>query len=80
MDKYGNPMFTDLSQEDRKAVEEWISLAPKMFKMCESRLTHYGLGTENVRLVISDIDTTRDFLDLVRKDLIERHKLNRQVQ
>jgi hypothetical protein len=69
------PMITDLSEEERKSVEQWIRLLPAQFRQCEGYLQDYGRGEQNVHKLIGVMDTTRMLIDEAREDLIERHKL-----
>ena len=69
------PMITDLSEEERKSVEQWIRLVPAQFRQCECYLKDYAAGTQVVGKLISVMDATSDIIEDACKDLIERHKL-----
>jgi hypothetical protein len=68
-------MITDLSEEERKSVEQWIRLLPAQFRLCECYLQDYAAGTQVVGKLISVMDDTSALIEDARKDLIERHKL-----
>jgi len=75
MDKFGNPMITDLSEEERKSVEQWIRTLLAQFRQCECYLRDYAAGEQNVYKLINVMDTTPMLIDDARSDLIKKHKL-----
>jgi hypothetical protein len=44
MDKEGMVLISDLAEEERKTVEQWIKALQAMFRECECYLQDYAAG------------------------------------
>jgi hypothetical protein len=68
-------LISELSEEDRQAVEHWVELLPKAFRRCEVYLRDYKEDTQNVLKLLQEMDTTSMMIAEARSDLIERHRI-----
>ena len=70
--------ISDLTEDDRKTMEEHVKSLPHILRQLELRVEDYGSGTPDsgtVSKFVQHIEIVRDWLGRVRKDLIEKHKL-----
>jgi len=67
--------ISDLAEEDRKSVEQYITTLPKIFDQCESRLRGYGAGRETVIKLLNEMKIARTVIDEAQMELVRGHKL-----
>jgi hypothetical protein len=68
-------LISDLTAEDRKSVEQYIVVLPKIFRQCQGRLRGYGAGRENVIKLLNEMKIAREMIDKAQNELVKRHKL-----
>jgi hypothetical protein len=68
-------LISELTEEERKSMEEWIRRLSIVFRLCDSRLLHYGTGEENVLKLLQDMNMVGAVISDARSELLKAHKI-----
>ena len=68
-------LISDLTKQERKSVEEWIRVLPKVFRECEGYLREYEANKTTVFKLLQSMNMVIRAVGDARNDLIERHKI-----
>lgn len=69
-------LISDLAQEERKAVEQWVKALQMMLRECECYLQDYAAGEQNVLQLLWEMKATREMLGEAMSNLTKRHRMD----
>lgn len=68
-------LITQLTEEERKTMEQWVKMLSLVLGQCQSRLQSYGAGEDTSIHLLGEIQILRGMLGDARADLVKSHKL-----
>jgi hypothetical protein len=69
------PMLTDISEEDRKSVEDRLRRLQGMMRYCEGYLRNYVEGKQNAIKFLSTVADLHEEVKQAAKELMQVHDL-----
>ena len=75
MKRNSTMLISELTEDERKFVNQWIEMLPKWFRQCECYLREYGAGEQTVFKLLQIMKETRVMIDEDINQLIEKHRL-----
>ena len=69
-------LISDLAEDERKTVEQWIKALQVMFRECECYLRDYALGEQNVLKLLWEMNATRVMLGEAISNLTKKHRIS----
>lgn len=75
MDKFGNPMITDLSEEECKSVEERLQMLQGVMRNCEVYLQDYVAGDQNAFKFLTTMGWLHEEIEEAVKELMKVHDI-----
>jgi hypothetical protein len=68
-------LISELTEEERKSMEEQVYVLSHCLRQCGSRLRLYGTGEDTSIHLLGDIEPLLGALEEVRRGLIKKHRL-----
>ena len=72
-------LISDLTEEERKSVEECIRVLPKVFRECEGYLRGYEKNVATVFKLLQAMKVVGGAITYARSDLIAKHKIPKSL-
>jgi hypothetical protein len=72
-------LISDLTEEQRKSVEESIRVLPKVFRECEGYLREYEANEATVFKLLQAMKVVAGAITYTRSDLIDKHKIPKSL-
>ena len=68
-------LISDLTEAERKSVEESIGVLPKVFRECEGYLREYEANKATVFKLLQAMKVVAGAITYTHSDLIDKHKI-----
>ena len=75
IDKDRMVLISDLAEEERKTVGQWIKALQVMFRECECYLQDYAAGEQNLLKLLWEMKATREMLGEAMSNLTKKHRI-----
>jgi hypothetical protein len=72
-------LISDLTEEQRKSIEESIRVLPKVFRECEGYLREYEANEATVFKLLQAMKVVAGAITYTRSDLIAKHKIPKSL-
>jgi hypothetical protein len=75
IEKGSRVLISDLAQDERKTVEQWVKALQLMLRECECYLQDYVAGEQNVLQLLWEMRATREMLGEAMSSLTKKHRM-----